>query len=67
VLQLQSWLTGEKLDNKQLIASMLVAFDGDPEHKCTGRSAAARLQRALQLADDANLELHTLRRIQAEQ
>lgn len=67
VLQLQAWLTGEKIDNKSLIAAMLVAFDGDPEHGCTGRSAAARLQRALQLADDADLELHTLHRIQAEQ
>jgi len=46
---------------------MLLAFEGDPEHGCTGRSASARLHRALQLADDANLELHTLRRIQAEQ
>jgi hypothetical protein len=67
VLQLQAWLTGEKLDNKALIAAMLLAFEGDPEHGCTGRSASARLHRALQLADDANLELHTLRRIQAEQ
>ena len=67
VLQLQAWLTGQKLDNKALIAAMLEAFDGDPEHGCTGRSAAARLQRALQLADDADLELHTLHRIQAEQ
>lgn len=67
VLQLQAWLTGEKIDNKSLIAAMLIAFDGDPEHGCTGRSAAARLQRALQLADDADLELHTLHRIQAEQ
>ena len=67
VLQLQAWLTGEKLDNKALIAAMLLAFEGDPEHVCTGRSASARLQRALQLADDADLELHTLYRIQAEQ
>ncbi len=67
VLQLQSWLTGEELDSKGLIAAMLVAFDGDPEHGCTGRSAPARLQRALQLADEGDLEVHTLHRIQAEQ
>ena len=67
VLQLQTWLTGEKLDNKGLIAAMLVAFDGDPNHGCTGRSAHARLQRALQLADEAGLEVPTLHRIQAEQ
>jgi hypothetical protein len=67
VLQLQTWLTGDKLDNKGLIAAMLVAFDGDPNHGCTGRSAPARLQRALQLADEAGLEVPTLHRIQAEQ
>ncbi len=67
VLGLQAWLTQKTLESKDLIAAMLVAFDGDPEHSCTGRSAPARLQRALQLADEANLELKTLRRIQAEQ
>jgi ketopantoate reductase len=67
VLQLQAWLTGKKLDSKGLITAMLVAFDGDPEHGCTGRSAPARLQRALQLADEAGLEVPTLHRIQAEQ
>jgi len=67
VLELQAWLTGEELDSKGLIAAMLVAFDGDPEHGCTGRSAPARLQRALQLADEGDLEVRTLHRIQAEQ
>jgi len=67
VLELQAWLTGEELDTKGLIAAMLVAFDGDPEHGCTGRSAPARLQRALQLADEADLDVRTLHRIQAEQ
>lgn len=67
VLTLQEYLTGQSLDNKALIDAMLVAFAGDPEHGCTGRSAAQRLQRALQLADEADLEVQTLRRIQAEQ
>ena len=67
VLTLQEYLTGQSLDNKALIDAMLVAFDGDPEHGCTGRSAPQRLQRALQLADEADLEVQTLRRIQAEQ
>ena len=67
VLGLQAWLTGEKLDNKALIDAMLVAFDGDPEHGCTGRSAPARLQRAIQLADEAGLDVPTLHRIQVEQ
>jgi ketopantoate reductase len=67
VLALQAWLTGEELDSKALIAAMLVAFDGDPDHGCTGRSAPARLQRAVSLADEADLDVPTLRRIQAEQ
>jgi len=67
VLQLQAALTGEELDKKGLIAAMLVAFDGDPEHGCTGRSAPARLTRALQLADEADLDVPTLHRIQSEQ
>ena len=67
VLKLQASLTGEELVNKDLIAAMLVAFDGDPEHGCTGRSAPARLQRALQIADEADLDVPTLHRIQAEQ
>ena len=46
---------------------MLVAFDGDPEHGCTGRSAPARLTRAIQLADEADLDVATLHRIQSEQ
>jgi len=67
VLQLQSSLTGEKLNNKDLIAAMLLAFDGDPEHGCTGRSAPARLTRAIQLADEADLDVSTLHRILSEQ
>ena len=67
VLALQAWLTAETLDSKALIAAMLVAFEGDPEHGCTGRSAPARLQRALQIADEADLDVPTLHRIQAEQ
>jgi ketopantoate reductase len=67
VLALQRALTGEDFDNKALIDAMLIAFDGDPEHGCTGRSAPARLQRALQIADDAGLDVPTMRRIQAEQ
>lgn len=67
VLALQGWLVGEILDSKDLIAAMLVAFEGDPNHGCTGRSAPARLQRALLLADEADLDVPTLHRIQSEQ
>ncbi len=60
VIQLQAKLTDHALDHDRLIAAMLEAFDGDPDHKCMGRSAPARLQRALQLAEQYHLQLPTL-------
>lgn len=67
VLELQASLTGEALDSKALIDAMLTAFDGDPQHNCTGRSAPARLARAIEIADKADLDVPALRRIQTEQ
>lgn len=67
VIQLQEKLTGRNFDRGRLISAMLEAFDGDPEHKCMGRSAPARLQRALQLAEQFHLQLPTLRNIQRQQ
>jgi hypothetical protein len=65
VLDIQEHLTGQELDRTALIEGMLRAFDGDPEHGCMGRSAPARLDRALSIADEAGLEVPTLRRIAA--
>jgi len=39
---------------------MVNAFNGDPEHGCMGRSAPARLERALGLAKEHGLQLETL-------
>jgi ketopantoate reductase len=61
VVDIQDALTGVRHDRDQLIAGMLEAFDGDPEHGCTGRSAPARLARALQNADAFGLAVPTLR------
>jgi hypothetical protein len=63
VIRVQERLTGSRFNNDHLIASMVTAFDGDPEHKCTGRSAPARLQRLLAHADRLGIELPTLREI----
>ncbi len=63
VIALQERLTGSRFNNDQLIAAMVAAFDGDPGHQCMGRSAAARLQRALGHAERLGLELPTLREI----
>lgn len=67
VLDIQDWLTGGHNDRERLIEGMLAAFEGDPDHKCTGRSAPARLARALALADEARLDVPTLREIAARQ
>ncbi len=64
VMDIQDWLTGVKHDREKLIAGMLEAFAGDPGHGCTGRSAPARLSRALQHADAAGLAVPTLRALQ---
>lgn len=63
VLDIQESLTGHSLDREALIDGMLQAFAGDPEHKCMGRSAPARLARALAIADEAKLAVPALRRI----
>lgn len=65
VIDLQQALTGETFDREALIQSMLSAFDGDPAHQCMGRSATARLQRALEHADTHELEVPSLAEIAA--
>ena len=65
VIRLQEALTGRTLDHQSLIDSMVDAFNGDREHMCMGRSAAVRLQRALMLAKQNDLELPMLERIAA--
>jgi ketopantoate reductase len=63
VIDIQQSLTGQALDADALIRAMLVAFDGDPDHVCTGRSAPARLARALEQADAAGIDVPQLRGI----
>ena len=65
VIQIQEALTGQSFAADKLIAGMLEAFEGDPDHRCMGRSAPARLARALQQADAAGLAVPRLREITA--
>jgi ketopantoate reductase len=67
VIQLQESLTGRHFHADELITAMLKAFAGDPDHRCMGRSAPARLARALQQADAAGLAVPRLREIAAHQ
>ncbi len=67
VLDIQQHLTGQSFNRDRLLSAVLTAFDADPEHKCMGRSAPTRLQRALQIAADAGIEAAQLKRIQQAQ
>lgn len=63
VIALQEAMTGKTFDHEALITSMLAAFAGDPDHKCMGRSAPARLARALDHADRLGIATPKLRDI----
>ena len=63
VMDIQDALTGVPQDRAALMAGMLEAFDGDPSHGCTGRSASARLARAIGHADAFGLAVPTLREL----
>jgi hypothetical protein len=65
VLDIQDALTGRHYDRAPLMAGLLEAFAGDPGHGCAGRSAPARLARALQHAQTAGLAVPTLRALAA--
>jgi hypothetical protein len=65
VIRLQEALTGKTFDHDALINGMVEAFNGDLEHQCMGRSAPARLARALSQAEEHNLDLAVLKAISA--
>jgi ketopantoate reductase len=65
ILALQEWMTGQSMNEEALIQAMLKAFAGDTDHKCMGRSAPARLERALGLAKEAGIDTPELKAIQA--
>ncbi len=63
VLQVQESLVAEPLPEEVLLASLERAILADPRHQCTGRSAPARLARALAQGEAKELSLPELRRI----
>jgi len=66
VIAIQEKLTGKTFDTEDLIEGMLAGFHGDPDHQCMGRSAPARLKRALQIADELDCDTPKLHQIAAE-
>ncbi len=63
VMDIQATLVDGPLDRDRLLAGLMEGIEGDPEHQCMGRSAPARLERALRQADEAGIEVPELRRI----
>jgi hypothetical protein len=65
VISVQEWLTGSSLDADRYVAGLVQAIDARPDMGATGRSAPARLARALNHADTAGLAVPSLRKIAA--
>jgi len=66
ILTIQNHLTGVEHDKERLTEAVVEAINGDLAHKCMGRSAPARLARALQYADKQQLNVQELQRISAQ-
>jgi ketopantoate reductase len=67
VIDIQAGLTGREFDREALLRGMQRTFEADPEHKCMGRSAPARLGRTVALADKMQLSVPILHSIATEQ
>ena len=63
VMDIQATLVGHELVRDKLIAGFKAGIDGDLEHMCMGRSAPARLTRAIEQANAEKLEVSKLREI----
>jgi ketopantoate reductase len=64
ILQILEQLTQTPLDHERLIAGMVEGIKDCPERKCQGRRATERLKRALNYADQFQLTVPSLRKIQ---
>lgn len=61
VIDLQESITGKKFSRNRLREGLVAGLNGDPHHKCKGRSAHGRLIRTIEAADAAGLKLETIR------
>jgi len=64
IIALQEAAAARTFSHDRLIEGFAAGIKGDPHHKCKGRSAPGRLSRALEIADQAGLELPMVRDIQ---
>lgn len=63
ILDIQEALVGQTLDRETLVADMVEAFAADPDHGAMGRSAPHRLERAVSLAAELDIDTPTLLRV----
>ncbi len=66
IVDLQEHLTRTSFVRDELMTGVAAGIAGDPEHTCTGRSAPARLDRFLAMADQAGITAENIRAIKAE-
>jgi len=64
VMDIQSSLVGHELQRDKLIQGFKAGIEGDLAHMCMGRSAPARLARAIEQADAAGIKVNKLKEIQ---
>ena len=63
IIDLQEHATGKIFSRERIKKGLPAGIQGDPDHKCRGRSAQGRLTRAVKQADDAGLKIQTIRDI----
>lgn len=66
IIDLQEVITKTMFSRSALMEGVADGVAGDPGHKCMGRSAPARLERFLAMADQAGIRAETIRAIQAD-
>lgn len=63
VIDIQEHITERKFDRAHLMEGLEKGLYGDPGHKCKGRSARGRLDRILEIADQAGLKIKSIREL----
>lgn len=67
IQQIQEKLIGHALDSRMVLDTIEQAIQSVPEHTCTGRSAPARLTRALKLAQELSCYTPVMDKIASRQ
>lgn len=66
IIDVQQTLTGTTFDRKRLTAGLIEGINGNPRHKCKGRSALGRLERVITSAEAAGLKIPAIREIKKQ-